>query len=196
MPMLCPKFVRDSFLEDIEREVTLLTSTNDSKPPKKFFIHVYSNNGALDYSHLIKRNKIPIAQKLIIDSAPKLNYSRNPTSEAKDLSILFTTVISNGTAYYKFPFTPLMNAFLFLQLHFSVITDKLIPTFKNKYFVNYVDSHTYLRDHTPIIPTLFIYSLGDRLIKPEGMQNNLFCKTFLCCFLYYYLYLFILHYYI
>jgi hypothetical protein len=171
MPLLCPKFIRKSFEDDIEREVIKQCDTikKERSDQVVFHVHLYSQNGSWVYSALTKRGNIPTPHKLIMDSAPHLQYTRDASYEASALSQLFTSLVLNKAQYYQFPFTPIARGAIFCIMSLSVLTDKLFP-FKYHFFTDYISVHKHLRDHSPVIPTLFVYSSGDLLIPPSGVR--------------------------
>lgn len=165
MPLSCPKFVRTSFEAEVEDIVhDHLTKRGIAKG--NFIMHLHSQNSIWTFSSLLQRGQMPVPDKVLIDSAPALRYERDPSDEAESLSQLATSLVTGKAVYYLFPFTPIVRALLYVHMHVSALTDRIFPQ-KFYFFTDYIGLHKYLRDHYPIVPTMFFYSEGDQLIPPH-----------------------------
>lgn len=169
MPMLCPKAIRNSYEKEIAKLVDENKFVFEAAGKNNLFVHLYSQNGAWTYSSLIKSHQIPIPRKIIMDSAPCFHYERDYISESVELSKLFTSLILNKAQYYHYLITPTIKSVLYGVMYLSTITDKLFQA-KFYFFTNYIELHKYFRDSCPVIPTLFICSHGDQLIKPQDVE--------------------------
>lgn len=165
MPLPCPLFIRTAFEEDIANLVNA-----NQHDQLKTHIHVYSQNGTWVLSNMLKRSLLPKLDSVIFDSTPAFKYVRNPSEDAVEMARLATSMFVGKAQYYHFPFTPIARTLLFLQVHLSVLTDRVWPQ-KYNYFMNLMEVNRYIRDNFPVTPILFIYSSGDGLIPPANVKE-------------------------
>ena len=171
MPQFVPTFVRSYFEHKIAASVQKVRLDADVSAESKLFCHIFSNNGAWNFSTLCRRTDLPQFDKLLIDSAPAFAYKRISTShEVSLISRVLTSVILQRPQY-EHPVDIPIKAILYI----------FIPTWR---FINYCqkfvgldilpdypDLSNYMREHSPNVPTLFIYSIGDKLVPFEKVKE-------------------------
>lgn len=181
MPLLVPELVRRHITAEaasmLATELKLLTKepiVEDQcadKADGKYFLHSYSNNGAWTYATLLKQRQLPsMPSAVIMDAAPFFMYEALPIIEsAKVFSRVLTSTILKKDVYYQFPLSEVLitlNTVMFAaaRLIIRVQGDTPIIPEMEKMCV-------YLRDSAPAVPTLFLYSTGDRLVPPEQVRD-------------------------
>ena len=165
MPLGVPKFIRTN-IEDLISNT--LSEHRVQYPNASLNIHSFSNNGIWVYGSLIRRNIIPHPNKIIIDSAPYLVYE--PVSmylEAQIYSRVITPILLRRNEYYHPILSPLFTG-LFTITN-GVI--KLIQMSNNTIFEDFIELNKFIRDKTPVVDTLFIYSQGDQLIPSKYIKQ-------------------------
>jgi hypothetical protein len=117
------------------------------------------------YAEICKLGFAP--SKMIIDSAPFLRYYQlSAFEEAEGLSRVCTSILLNKSIYHHYLITPVVK--------FSLLIYCTIMNLANSVILNEDSDRSndlYLSDKTPNIPSLFIYSTGDKLIPPTEIQN-------------------------
>lgn len=132
-------------------------------------MHSYSNNGLWVFGELSRRGKIA-PEALIIDSAPWLFYTKLPViDEARALSRVATSIIMRGPVYYHAIVTPIVQSVLFCSISLGRFIESIQGPFP--IIPDLVSLNKYLRDESPRIRTLLIYSKGDKLIPPECIHE-------------------------
>ena len=120
---------------------------------------------------MCRRKDIPQFDRLLFDSAPAFAYKRISTSlEVNLISRVLTSVILQRPQY-EHPVDIPIKAVLYI----------FIPTWR---FINfcqkfvgldvlpdYPDLSNYMRENSPKVPTLFIYSIGDKLVPFEKVRE-------------------------
>lgn len=170
MPLGCFKFIRDFLLDDLINTI----NQNQNSKNSSIYVHSYSNNGLWAYGELSQRlNEVNgNIEKLIIDSAPHFIYE--PVSihvEATLLTKVVTSIVSKGSYYH-----PIYTPMIYTGLIITSSTSRLITNIcrllnmPNIFIPDLIQLSTYLRDKSPSIDTLFIYSSGDMLISPNTIN--------------------------
>ena len=191
MPMGVPLFCRDaleeSLLSHLQKQAVAAASgraqdeapgDSSSSAKSRLLCHVFSNNGAWVYGavdcHMLREGRGPLFEKVIVDSAPYLVYeSKSVFEEASILSRVLTSVVLQKNVYEHRTVTPIVKAiyipyaiasrvFEFIQDHIWT-TARFVPKMK--------ELNLFLRDRLRVVPTLFIYSRGDKLIPPSAVQE-------------------------
>jgi hypothetical protein len=169
MPLGCFKFVRDYLIDD------LIHTINNNSKNSSIYVHSYSNNGLWAYGELSQRlNELNgNIVKLVIDSAPHFIYE--PVSihvEATLLSKVVTSIVSKGSYYHPI-YTPVIYTSLVIMSSCSRLITEVcrLLNIPNIFIPDLIQLSKYLRDKTPIIDTLFIYSSGDALISTNTIKT-------------------------
>jgi pimeloyl-ACP methyl ester carboxylesterase len=169
MPLSAPGFVRTS----LEREVVdLVIQEREKSLNARFLVHCFSNNGAWSYAGLNLHPDFPSADGIIYDSAPLLHFENLPVIERSAIfSRVLTSVALSTPTYHHRLISPLLKMFL---VPFMLTQDALLSA-QQHLGLNLVPDllklNFYLRDHSPGIPHLFLYSLGDELIPFNHVEK-------------------------
>jgi hypothetical protein len=177
-----PGFIRNRFEDWIAEEIksNLQAMAPESKTAsasassvmnESFITHIYSNNGAWVYGSLCRRALIPRPSLVVWDASPSLWYDPDaPVTElAAGLCRVFVSNLLRGPIYTHPILTPIGTFFLSCFISLSMALAKI----QGSYHIvpDMVKMNLYLRDQSPIIPSVFIYSTGDRLIPKEVIQE-------------------------
>lgn len=166
-PMGSPMFVRTYFDRLIRDEIAHRVGLGE------FAVHIFSNNGSWSYGSLLKAGFIPNPNCVIMDSAPFFVYKEMELSEdVKLLSQVLTSVILSGPVYQHPFITPLSKLILYPYILFS----RLVTSIQShlgvfEIFFDSISINMLLRDHSPKVPTLFLYSEGDQLVPKERVED-------------------------
>lgn len=165
MPLFIPAFLRRSLEDGV---VSILRSISGDR---SVHIHLYSNNGTWTYAALVQRPDMPKVDKVVWDSAPYLNYEAPAASlEAAALSRVFTSVLLGRPQYTHPIISPLSQSLLFIFVSLSRALSRL-PILGRALVPDLLGYNIYLRDLSPPIPHLFIYSSGDKLLPKQNVQE-------------------------
>jgi hypothetical protein len=189
-PLLTPNFISDSFerqigevlqntINELETEYsTVVSSGRKVKIP--LIAHIYSNNGTWVYASLMKKCLIREADGLIFDSAPYLVYKHMSLyAEASIFTRVITSVVLGEAKYHHPLYSPIIRGILLpgfairrLLEHTPFVNDFLL--------YDYLELNEYLRDRMPVLPSMFIYSKGDKLVPKESIEEfmNLLKKRY------------------
>lgn len=176
-PLFTPNFIRKEQTESLVSIINYhcLSSKNENKSinndnkSKKLYFHIFSNNGSWTYSSLYFRSKLQHPEKVIIDSAPFFYYNE---FEPYDLAVLFskaiTSIVLREPIYYHSIITPIV---IYMLTAFFYMDYNIIKKINSDYQLlpEYVKLNDFFRNDSPNIPTLFIYSLGDKIIPKENI---------------------------
>jgi len=178
MPLGIPNFVRSALLGDIVKEMEGLSQGG----VKDVSIHLFSNNGTWSYATLMElihsRNAkldtpLPRVDRIVYDSGPHLFYEDMGIHDEVKMYSLVATSIVLGRAQYEHPIiSPALKAVLYVvnSVHRAIRTvqEHVMPSID--LVPRYVEMNLYLRDKSPAIPHLFMYSKDDGLVKPAHVE--------------------------
>jgi hypothetical protein len=179
MPLLTPKFLRVMYMDEVLRNVkdVVLDSSGDDNG---LLVHSFSNNGIWAYGEycvqvqmsadLDKRKVTP--RKIIVDSAPHLfDFSNPPISdEVYAYTRVLTSIILAKPVYDHNLISPVVKVVLYLAIGFSRLCWSLFPQWSRLFLTDLNLLGLNLRDKSPRIPSLFIYSKGDNLMPYESVD--------------------------
>ena len=151
MPTFCLPSSREKFFVDTESKMQGSETSN-------FIVHLFSNNGYYTYVSLLRRGKIPVPSKLIMDSAPWVNFYSD-VELTKGLASVATSIILRKDVYNVFPLTNILHITLFAL-------NKLL-----RIFPDIKESDKYFLSIAPPVPTLFLFSEGDKIIKSDKIKE-------------------------
>jgi hypothetical protein len=166
MPLFCPEPIRHHFEVEIEQAVKRHYEASSSK----LFVHIFSNNGSWNYASLCKNGKIPMSHKIVIDSAPSFWYDRVATaSQIDSISAVFTSIMMKRPVYDVFPLTNILKVVItrLARVHRFMVDHQG----RFHFMTDFVVLNTYFRDHSPVVPTLFISSSGDKLVPLKDIAS-------------------------
>jgi len=177
MPLGIPNFARTALLKDIVTEIENLSHAG----VKDVSIHLFSNNGTWSYATLMElisaRNAtlatpLPKVDRVVYDSGPHLFYEDLGLHDEVKMYSLVATSIVLGRAQYEHPvISPLLKGILYVidSIHRVIrLVQDVIPAIN--LVPRYVEMNLYLRDKSPAIPHLFLYSTDDGLVKPANVE--------------------------
>jgi hypothetical protein len=177
MPLGIPNFGRTALLQDIVAELENLSHTG----VKDVSIHLFSNNGTWSYATLMElissRNAslaspLPRVDRVVYDSGPHLFYEDLGIHDEVKMYSLVATSIVLGRAQYEHPvISPLLKGILYVinSIHRVIrLVQDVVPAIN--LVPRYVEMNLYLRNKSPAIPHLFLYSKDDGLVDPTYVQ--------------------------
>ena len=184
MPMFVPGFIRHyielEVLQCLRDEVLNADVNKDSiivqqdittpilTPKRRLFCHLFSNNGSWSYASLCVKHKTEMLaiEKLVFDSAPALNYESPPiTDQINGFSRVLTSIILRRSQYEHFPVSFIVKLFLFPIISFRSLLSTIFG------YEPIILLSLWLRNHTPNIPTLFLYSQRDQLVTSVAVED-------------------------
>ncbi len=189
MPLGIPHAIRLSLLRPIIFELQGLKEQGI----ESICIHSFSNNGAWSYASLIDMieredllHTIPKLEKIVFDSGPQLFYEDiGILEEVRVFGRVLTSVVLGRAQYHHTWVTPLLQSLLYPTCFLKRIVNRLqqiLPA--NLHIVPpYLEMNCYLRDKSPTIPILFMYSKDDGLIPYDSIVAyktelvNRYCKN-------------------
>ena len=160
MPLFIPLVLRGYFENKIVEEFKAHQTEN-------FIFHVFSNTGTWAYAAISYRNLLPLPKLVIFDAAPHFEFEKpSIIVDSQMIGNMFTSVVLKRPVYYHPIITPIIQ---FFRIVGRVSTDfiELITNSKN-YVIEY---NLFLRDKSPVVPHIFIYSSGDTLIHSKSVKN-------------------------
>eukprot|EP01038_Epipyxis_sp_PR26KG_P007615 gene7615-10369_t len=193
MPYFSFKWIQRQYLEEVSSIIDNEINVNN-KTLK--VIHSFSNNGCLAYASLCRNHFFPIDNngqsrnnynyKLIIDSAPFFRYDETEFLQQTQEIFLLSKGISLAL---KIPpiigpiIRPIISGFIIASL-----LGKKIIEYENRFIKNIIqliapnlfDNTSeetmfvlgrYMKDYSPKVPLLFIYSEGDMLIPVKEVEG-------------------------
>lgn len=166
MPLLCVGFIRDFLEELVAEEVKKHLNDNCNS---QLLIHSFSNNGMWVYSSLYQRKLLPYPKAVIFDAAPLLWYQKSTLLEAKEISQIVVSTLLRGPIYKHFILTPVSTSILYIFI--SIIKGIQIIFPKVHILPRLIELNRYVKDHSPVVPMLFMYSKGDFLIHYKLIQD-------------------------
>lgn len=170
MPQFVPTFIRSYYERELALAVRKIRSSDDP-PQSKLHAHIFSNNGTWAFSTLSRRNDLPSFDKLVIDSAPAFYYKRIPVpDEVNLLSRVITSVVLQRPQYEHYVSIPI-KAVLYVFIPTWRLTNYVQSFFGVDILPDYRELSCHMRDKSPTVPTLFIYSIGDNLVKFERVKE-------------------------
>jgi Eukaryotic protein of unknown function (DUF829) len=137
----------------------------------KIYVHSYSNNGTWTYASLLQRRhqlRNSTIEKLVIDSAPFFYYEElGIWEESRLLTRVMTSVLLQRPIYYHSVISPMLTCLIAVGL---VVTNALekgasLTLGKLELKPDLIKLNRYMRDDSPKIPALFIYSTGDAIVE-------------------------------
>jgi hypothetical protein len=179
MPLGIPNFAREALIQDLASNLPRHTSTGRIK---QMYVHSFSNNGAWSYAALGMLQDeagvkiLPgaeVVKGLIMDSAPHLFYEHwKLGSEVQMYSRVLTSVILGRAQYDHYIVSPIVRSLLYIASVFHRIlrfVQEICP------WINlvppYIAMNFFLRDKTPAVPTLMMYSKDDGLVSPVHVEQ-------------------------
>ncbi len=179
MPLGIPNFARAALVEDLARNLPRHSSTGKIKP---MYVHSFSNNGAWTYAALCMLQdetggKIisgaEVVKGLIMDSAPHVFYEHwDIKSEVHIYSRVVTSIILGRAQYDHYIVSPIVRSWLYIACIFHRVlrfVQQISP------WINivppYIAMNLFLRDKTPAVPTLMMYSKDDGLVSHEHVEK-------------------------
>ena len=126
--------------------------------------------------HHNKHNQhaLPV-QKLILDSGPHVFYT--PWSMSEEVYVyarVITSVILGRAQYEHSLISPIIRSILYIGQIFHRIVrfvQYTVPVLNDCIVPPYLAMNVYLRDSTPMVPTLFLYSKDDGLVPPVSVEQ-------------------------
>jgi len=189
MPLGIPNFARAALLGDVIEEMERLSHGG----VKDVSIHLFSNNGTWSYATLMElinsRNAklgtaaattavpphlpLPRIDRIVYDSGPHLFYEDMGIHDEVKMYSLVATSIVLGRAQYEHPIiSPLLKGALYAinSVHraLRLVQEHVIPSLD--LVPRYVEMNLYLRDESPAIPHLFMYSSDDGLVSSHRVE--------------------------
>ena len=170
MPSFAPSCVKCYFEQQIALSVQEIKAADNTMKESNLLAHVFSNNGAWTFSTLCRRKDLPSFDKLLLDSAPAFHYQRLQLHrEVNMISRVLTSTILQRPQY-QHPFDIFIKSILYLAIPFGGLMNHL-TTYGISVLPNYLELNRYMRDESPVIPTLFVYSIGDKLVPFEMVKD-------------------------
>lgn len=184
MPMGVPQFLRDYY----ERQVAAELAQRGVE--SLHAVHSYSNNGAWVYASLCQkandetlrpwlRLALPPVRRVVLDSAPSSEFfsAEHPSAlrEARLYVPVVTSVLLQRAQYQHWWVSPLALAALVPAMLLSRAMQRLqaaLPALGLRLVPDLPALHRYLRDKTPSVPTLLMYTSGDRLVPPNMVRSR------------------------
>lgn len=165
MPMGIPLFMRDAFEAEIADEIKARAVSS------LHAVHIFSNNGTWAYGEMSAKGcLLPNVERVVMDSAPILRYRRlSVLEEVTSYTGVITAVVLRKPSYSHPVVSPLVAAVLAPYCLFSramLTLQEALPALKLRLVLDYPVLNRYLRDSTPSVPTLMLYTAGDRLVPP------------------------------
>ena len=149
----------------IEKEVH--TTTRTLRHP---MLHVFSNNGSWSYASLCQRSDFPRPKAVIFDSAPHFIFNRaDVLTQKDDLTRVVVSIILQRAQYHHAVLTPLLTPVISVLLYLSEFVLRVQGSYR--IVPDLVSYSLFLRDESPIVPSLFIYSSGDRLCNQSKIEE-------------------------
>lgn len=171
MPQFVPTFVRSYYEHEIASSVKKIRASDDVLAKTTLAAHIFSNNGIWAFSTLSRRSDLPSFDKLVIDSAPSFYYKRISISgEVNLLSRVITSVILQRPQYEHYISIP-VKAVLFVFIPTWRLTNFVQSCFGVDILPDYRELSCHMRDKSPQVPTLFVYSIGDNLVPFERVKE-------------------------
>jgi hypothetical protein len=171
MPQFVPTFVRSYYEREIALSVKKIRARDHVLGKSKLSAHIFSNNGTWAFSTLSRRSDLPSFDKLVIDSAPAFYYKRiSVPSEVNLLSRVITSVILQRPQYEHLISIP-VKAVLYVFIPTWRLTNFVQSCFGVDILPDYRELSCHMRDKSPQVPTLFIYSIGDNLVPFERVKE-------------------------
>ena len=169
-PLFVPRAVEQFFEDEAVRlvqQAMKVHGQNQAKVP--VYAHMFSNNGSWSFHNFMFRKDISF-DKIVWDSGPSTFYeTRSVFYESKGLSQVFVSIILNKNQYTHPVLTPLLRMVIIPLLYVLRTVLYVQDMAGAEWFPNYKNRNIALRDGTPLIPTLFMYSLGDELVEPQAV---------------------------
>lgn len=174
MPLFTPKFLRTIYMQEVLRKVKDVVSGNNDDG---LLVHSFSNNGLWAYGEYCVEAQMSADSKvtprrLIVDSAPHLFDFKHPpmSDEVYAYTRVLTSVILGKPVYEHSLVSPVLKAVLYLGIGFTRLCWSLFPRWSRLLLTDLSKLGVDLRDKSPRIPSLFIYSRGDNLMPFESVQ--------------------------
>lgn len=168
MPSFVPSCVKSYFEQQIALSVQEIKAADNTMKESKLLAHVFSNNGTWTFSTLCRRKDLPSFDKLLLDSAPALNYQRLQLHQEVNMISRVITSIILQRPQYQHPFDIFIKFILYLAIPMGGLTSRLTGI---SFLPNYLELNCYMRDESPLVPTLFVYSSGDELVPFEMVKD-------------------------
>jgi Eukaryotic protein of unknown function (DUF829) len=171
MPQFVPTFVRSYYEHKIASSVQQIRLEADVPAESKLFCHIFSNNGAWSFSTLCRRKELPQFDRLLIDSAPAFAYKRISTSNEVNLISRVLTSVILQRPQYEHPVDIPIRAILYIFIPTWRLINHVQKFVGLDILPDYPDLSNYMRENSPNVPTLFIYSIGDKLVPFEKVRE-------------------------
>lgn len=175
MPFPTFPFVRSKYEREIEISLKDVIAVSNNASPS-LFVHAFSNNGAWSYASLSRSGRLPVPpSKLILDSTPYIvGGSMTVLEQAKAVSRPITSILlqDNSCSYHPI-WSPIITSVFAVTIHIH----RFIEKHQGKYRIvqDFMNLNRYLRDETPPIPALFVYSTGDTIVPPHTIVDFITC---------------------
>jgi hypothetical protein len=180
MPLGIPNFARVALVQDL----ALKLPRSSSGIVKPLYVHSFSNNGAWTYAalcmledasggKLLARAGAEVVRGLVMDSAPHLFYEHwDIKSEVYLYARVVTSIILGRAQYEHSIVSPIVRCWLYIACLFHRVLRYVQLLFP---WVNiippYIAMNIFLRDKTPAVPTLMMYSNDDGLVSPRHVEQ-------------------------
>lgn len=167
MPLGIPAFLRH-YVEDLTAaELSIYRQKYGSS---ELNIHSFSNNGIWVYGSMSKRGILPAHRKVVLDSAPFFHFA--PYSiffEAQVYTKVFTSSLLKKNVYEHPVLSPTLRAVFAI----AAVICRFIESIQGSTPIieDFIKLNTYIRDQSPGVPHLFVYSEGDELLPAPFIRS-------------------------
>ena len=167
-PLFVPRAVEQHFEDEAVRLVQQAIKAHGQKQAR-VYAHLFSNNGSWSFHNFMFRKDIHF-DKVVWDSGPSTFYEvQSALVESRGLSRVFVSIILNKNQYTHPVLTPLLQLVIIPLIYVLRSILYVQDAVGTEWFPNYKDRNIALRDCTPPVPTLFMYSLGDELVESQAV---------------------------
>jgi len=187
MPMSIPPTARRWFedrLAEKLHEVRLQEATlaGNAHTSVKISVHSFSNNGSWVLGQLHRRRLLSSEHlsEIIIDSAPQFWYHLMPLSrEVEVYGKIATSVLTSRRGQQPCYWSPVITPVLWVPIFVSCAISRVLTllssalplSLQDILATDFVGMNRYLRDEFPRVPTLFMYSEGDKLVTAPEVKE-------------------------
>ena len=166
-PLFVPRAV-ERYFED--KACDLIQQVQREGRGRQVYVHLWSNNGAWCYTNIMKRKDV-VVDKVVWDASPSGFYEDGGILHgAQQLSRVLVSIVLNKNQYEHPVFTPLITLALLPTLLFILASHYLGDAIGVEIMPNWVKRNHALRDTSPVVPSLFMYSEGDELVRPTEVR--------------------------
>ena len=165
-PLFVPRVV-GRYFED--KACDLIKQVQRDGGARKVYVHLFSNNGAWCYSNLMLRKDV-VVDKVVWDASPSGFYEYGSVlHEAQQLCRVLVSIVLNKNQYHHPILSPLITLSLVPSLLLIRATHHVGSALGAEIMPDWIQSNLKLRDKSPNVPSLFMYSQGDELVRPSDV---------------------------